>query len=970
MNTIHIISHTHWDREWYRTFQQFRLKLVALVDGLLDILERDQQYRYFMLDGQTIILDDYLQMRPAREAILRKHIRNGRILIGPWHILPDMFLVGPEAHIRNLLQGARTARHFGSRMDIGYIPDPFGHPGQMPQMLRGFGMDVACLWRGVDITTSEFWWQSPDGLRVLMVNLRDGYGNGAKLPADDPRRFSSQLEERADSLLPDSTTSNLLVMYGADHMEPPPNTSAAIARADELLNGRRVIHSTLPQYVQSVKRELGRNAASLPIVEGELRSCRRMPLLPGVLSSRMWIKQRNQTCEALLVNWVEPFTTFQELAAPQSTGSTVLNEKSDLIRQAWRLLMENHPHDSICGCSIDQVHEEMKVRFDQVEQVGEELARQGLETLAGAIDTLGGLPSSQASSALVVFNPLAGPRTDVVTATLLSPIASEFDLVDEDGTPLPYQEQGLGAHEIANMTMDPRAVKSAFSNVKEGRAVGMTIQDLRMRREGAEVFIEAVLTQGGEPNMPAWDAGRKQLDVYLADPSITTYHARARSISSQLTVVVSEVPGYGYRTLWIRPRQVEARPPMRLNPLFKMLLPLGSLPFVQRLATRRRRSKPPYRIESDLFVVEAHMDGTVSLQDKRDGRAYSGLNYFRDGGDCGDEYNYAPPEVDLVAVPRLKNVSISRRLVQQVLELEMELVTPAALAQDRRSRSKEKVAISIKTTVRLSMGVPRVDIHTSVDNHAHDHRLLVHFPAPFPTGKAWHDGHFEVVEREVGVPACDATWVEQPRPEVPQRAFTSITDGQSRLTVANRGLPEVEVITNEKGNAEIALTLLRCVGWLSRDDLPTRKGHAGPPYLETPGAQMPGRWEFEYAVIPGLEAVPAYWEAYSFQAPMRTVGTNLHSGGLPIRESFVAVEPGAFRLSAIKQAEDGKGWLVRGVNLTGEEIQVTLKPWKFFRNIEQVDLAEHKVTGLKRDRDGKVTLLVRGHEIASVMFRR
>ncbi len=124
------------------------------------------QFKYFMLDGQTIVLDDYLAMRPEKEAILRQHIQKGRILIGPWHILPDMFLVGPEAHIRNLLQGDRTARKFGPKMMIGYIPDPFGHPGQVPQILRGFGIETACLWRGLDEEPAEFWWQSPDGSRV------------------------------------------------------------------------------------------------------------------------------------------------------------------------------------------------------------------------------------------------------------------------------------------------------------------------------------------------------------------------------------------------------------------------------------------------------------------------------------------------------------------------------------------------------------------------------------------------------------------------------------------------------------------------------------------------------------------------------------------------------------------------------------------------------------------------------------
>src|SRR5512136_1886758 len=245
MRNIHVVSHTHRDREWYRPFQSFRLKLVHLIDGLLDLLDADPQFKYFMLDGQTIVLDDYLAIRPEKEPILRKHIQKGRILIGPWHILPDMFLVGPESHIRNLLQGDRTARKFGPKMMVGYIPDPFGHPGQVPQILRGFGIETACLWRGLADELVEFWWQSPDGSRVLMVYLRDSYSNGASLHADDLPAFSEALALAADSLAAHSAVSDYLVMFGTDHMEPPPGTSNAIAYAKKTLNDTHVIHSTL-----------------------------------------------------------------------------------------------------------------------------------------------------------------------------------------------------------------------------------------------------------------------------------------------------------------------------------------------------------------------------------------------------------------------------------------------------------------------------------------------------------------------------------------------------------------------------------------------------------------------------------------------------------------------------------------------------------------------------------------------------
>src|SRR5512138_2272897 len=253
MFTIHLVSHTHWDREWYRTFQQFRLRLVHLVDGLLELLAADRAFRHFMLDGQTIVLDDYLRMRPEAEPVLRRYVQDGRILIGPWHVLPDMFLVGPEAHVRNLLEGDRQARRFGHKMRIGYMPDSFGHIGQMPQILRGFGIDNACLWRGLDDQPTELWWQSPEGSRVLLHYLRESYSNGASLNATVPNQFVSQLKQQADSLAAQAPVHDLLIMFGTDHMEPPRETSKAIALASRQLNGYRMLHSTLPAYDAAVR---------------------------------------------------------------------------------------------------------------------------------------------------------------------------------------------------------------------------------------------------------------------------------------------------------------------------------------------------------------------------------------------------------------------------------------------------------------------------------------------------------------------------------------------------------------------------------------------------------------------------------------------------------------------------------------------------------------------------------------------
>jgi alpha-mannosidase len=475
----------------------------------------------------------------------------------------------------------------------------------------------------------------------------------------------------------------------------------------------------------------------------------------------------------------------------------------------------------------------------------------------------------------------------------------------------------------------------------------------------------------------------REVEALLADPTVTTFHARAHSIpAAEFIFTAKEVPGHGYKTFWLRPVPSSPAQPVKVGAIVRFLMPLAShlarLPFLERLLTRQKAARPPYVIENEYFLVEASpADGTLTVKDKLTGVIYRGLNRFLNGGDCGDEYNYSPPPSDFQPVARLKGVILHSGPVRQTLELQLELKTPAGLAPDRRSRSRQTVALPITSLVTLSAGVPRLDVRTEINNLARDHRLRVHFPAPFAATEADYDGHFELVRRPIGLPEFDETWVEQPRPEKPQRIFTDVSDGKIGLMIANRGLPEVEVLKRSDGNAEIALTLLRGINWISRDDFEGRKGHAGP-MAATPGAQMIGRWMFDYSIIPyaaGQDSIPPCDQAYAFDAPMRTVSTSLHAGQYPASGSFVAVEPREFIISAIKPAEasaegpgDGHGWLVRGYNLTSEKIQVTLKPWKPFKKVERVNLAEEKLATLKPEKDGRVTVNARGHEIVSVMF--
>ncbi len=312
--TLLVVSHTHWDREWYLPFQLYRIKLVRLVDRLLWILANRPDYAYFMLDGQTVVLEDYLEVRPEAEEALAGHISSGRVLAGPWYILPDEFLVSGEALIRNLLRGHAIARAFGGVMPVGYVPDPFGQISQLPQILRGFGLGWAVFWRGVgDVGGTEFIWRGPDGSQVLTTHLPRGYSNGLPLNAT-LAAARNQVRWILDEWASRRSTNTILVMNGDDHQLPSPHLPDILQSLNAELaeEGVMLVHGTLPQYRAAVTEQLfgvadadpalgsSEPAARLYTQSGELRLSRYMHLLPGVLSARMWVKQANHAAETLL----------------------------------------------------------------------------------------------------------------------------------------------------------------------------------------------------------------------------------------------------------------------------------------------------------------------------------------------------------------------------------------------------------------------------------------------------------------------------------------------------------------------------------------------------------------------------------------------------------------------------------------------------------------------------------------------
>jgi mannosylglycerate hydrolase len=393
-----IVSHTHWDREWYRTFQAFRARLVDAVDRVLELCAADPAYR-FVLDGQSIVLEDYLEVRPGRRADLERFVRAGQLAIGPWYVQPDSLLPSGEAHVRNLLEGRRVAETIGPASRVGYTPDSFGHPAQFPQLYRGCGLDAFVYWRGngdeLDELQAEYRWESPDGSDIVACHLGRGYFAAAFLP-EAPERAAVQLERLAERLAERASSGQVLLMNGVDHQLPDAHVGEA-ARALEKATGWTVERGLLEDFVRGVDGEL----ASW---RGELCGGRIANLLPGVWSTRTYLKLRNRACETALEGWAEPWS-----ALARELG---LCDERPALRLAWRELLRNQAHDSICGCSQDRVHEQMLGRYDAAEELAQETTRRALERIAG-------LPAARQTPwsdelDLAVFNPSAWPRSDVV----------------------------------------------------------------------------------------------------------------------------------------------------------------------------------------------------------------------------------------------------------------------------------------------------------------------------------------------------------------------------------------------------------------------------------------------------------------------------------------------------------------------------------------------------------------------------
>lgn len=422
MKKVHIVPHMHWDREWYFSTEESRILLVNNMKEIMDMLENNPDYPYFVMDGQTAILEDYLAVKPQDKERIKKLVEEGKLIIGPWYTQTDEMVVGGESIVRNLLYGIKDCGEFGDYMKIGYLPDSFGQSAQMPQILNGFDIKHSMFWRGCSerkgTGKTEFNWTSDDGSEVVVQMLPLGYAIGKYLPTD-----IDALKKRMEKYFPvldrGATTEHEILPNGHDQMPVQKNIFSVIEKLKELYPDREFFLSRYENIFEELEKESNRDTISGEFLDGKYMRVHR-----SIFSTRMDIKAANARIESKITNILEPLASI--------AYSLGFEYHHGLIELIWKEIMKNHAHDSIGCCCSDKVHKEIMNRFLLAEEKVDRLIEFYKRKITDAISC------EKALDKLTIFNLMPYEREEIIRAQIITKMKS-FEMVNDEDIKLDFQ---------------------------------------------------------------------------------------------------------------------------------------------------------------------------------------------------------------------------------------------------------------------------------------------------------------------------------------------------------------------------------------------------------------------------------------------------------------------------------------------------------------------------------------------------
>lgn len=904
----YILPHTHWDREWRYPIWQNRWLLVRFMDELLEILENDPEYSCFLMDGQVIPVLDYLEIRPENRDRIEAQIRAGRLLIGPWFTLPDLYPLDGECLVRNLQKGMRIAAQLGGFSHVAYHSFGWGQTAQFPQIYRQLGFDLLIAAKKVSrdrVPQSEFIWQAPDGTEMLATRLgKEFRANGffyVHIPvvhgidfesedyrldwnkagrlihwADDQRggqdyfrqdratgyhkeKLHDAMQEAWDNMQDSACSDTRLLMYGSDFTTPNHHLTRVIRDSNELFDDIDFEMVRPEAYAEILHRELDKQ--NLPVLRGELRDGPASGCSGNALATRMPIKILNKEAENLLIRKAEPLASMLYLLGEQYP--------SEFFAKAWDYMLKAHPHDSINGVTQDKSVADTLYRLNQAKEIAEVICLDNASRLAVRIDTS-------------VF------RTDDQLILLVNP-------------------QSQPVHEVVKLIVDTPQEQSVESFV---------LQDA----EGNSLDVQPLSRH--ERKTPVNDFDARPWPFY----------------SDRHTVFADtgEIPAGGYKVLKVVPAAAFSRS-QEWWP--KQVVSDGN-----------ELSREPRTLENEFLKVVAEPNGTLTLTDKASGRVIPGLLEFEDTGDTGDYWaHYKPAEnrqIYSAGVPAdiwlEENGSLSATLA-----VRLNLTVPHGAEflhqklQGCGRRSDLETNLTIVSHITLTRGTQSLRIKMRIDNRAENHRLRVLIPTDVQTDFADSCGHFNV-DRRSARPVHNGNNESYPEMQtVPMQRFVDVSDGASGFAVVSNSLTEYELMTDPRRT--LALTLFRSV----RNRICSETRCTGD-FPDQKGGQLLQPMEFEFALYPhagNWHEGGVYAEADRLNAePMAFQMTPAGEGTLSLQASLFELSSCDLVLSGIKKTEDRDSVIVRIFNPSQETVSGALYIGATYGKVYETNINEERIT--------------------------
>lgn len=921
-----ILPHTHWDREWRYPIWQNRMLLVRFMNELLEILEGDPDYTCFLLDGQVVPLLDYLEIHPENRDRITAQVKAGRLLVGPWYTLPDLYPLDGECLIRNLQKGMRVSENFGGFPKVAYHSFGWGQTAQFPQIYKQLGFDLLIAAKKVSPTRapkSEFIWQAPDGSEILTTRLGKEFRangffyvhipvvHGVDIESDEYRldwnkagrlihwadeergeqdyfrqdretgyhqdKLKAAMEEAWDNMADSACSETRMLMYGSDFTTPNHHLTRVIRDANALFDDIDFEMVRPEAYAEVLHRELDK--ARLPVVTGELRDGPANGCSANALAVRIPIKILNKESENLLIRKAEPLAAMLYLMGEDYPAG--------FLAKAWDYMLKAHPHDSINGVTQDKSADDTLYRLKQAKEIAEVICLESASRLAAKVDTSA---FGKEDQLILLINPQQRPFRGVVRLSVDTP-----------------QEQSVES---------------------------FVLQD----------------ADGGTLDVQALSRNERKTPVNDFDARPWPFYSDRHTVFAD----TGEIPAGGYKVVKVVPTAAFSRS--------QEWWPKQSV------CRGNALSNEPRTLENEFLKVVAEPNGTLKLTDKTSGRVIPGILEFEDTGDTGDYWAHYKPMENRQIYSAGASAEIwleETGPLSATLAIRLDLCIPQGAEfphqklQGCGRRSDIETNLTIVSRITLTRGAKSLRIKTRIENRAENHRLRVLIPTDVQADFADSAGHFNV-DRRAARPVHNGNNESYPEMQtVPMQRFVDVSDGTTGFAVTSNSLTEYQLMDDSRRT--LALTLFRSV----RNRICTEKRCTGD-FPEQKGGQLLETMEFEYALYPHAgdwNEGGVYAEADRLNAePMVFQITPVSDGKLAVAESFFELKSDVLVLSSMKKLEDRDGVAVRLFNPTSERAEGVLCIRPKFGEVHELNINEARLKGLRAE-NGCISLSLEAGKI-------